>query len=110
MVSVKGKAWQRPCQVWIKEMSTSEPLLGVEVSEYGVKTVEYSEGCRISPEGVCLLSGVASGIAIRYATDQAFVVNVGTCRPDVAKGEIRSGGPTRMRRPGRGGTQGRNNS
>ncbi len=27
VVSVEEKAWQRPCQVWIKEMSASEPLM-----------------------------------------------------------------------------------
>jgi hypothetical protein len=27
VVSVEKKAWQRLCQVWIKEMSVSEPLM-----------------------------------------------------------------------------------
>ncbi len=38
MVSVKEKAWQRPCQVWIKEMSASEPLMRCRKIRDDVKT------------------------------------------------------------------------
>ena len=38
MVSVKGKAWQRLCQVGIKEMSVSEPLMRCRNIRDGVKT------------------------------------------------------------------------
>jgi hypothetical protein len=38
VVSVKEKAWPRPGQVWIKEMSTSEPLMRCRNIRDGVKT------------------------------------------------------------------------
>ena len=38
VVSVKEKAWQRPCQVRIKEMSASEPLMRCRNIRDGVKT------------------------------------------------------------------------
>ena len=38
MVSVKEKAQHRLCQVWIKEMSSSEPLLRCRNIRGGVKT------------------------------------------------------------------------
>jgi hypothetical protein len=38
VVSVKEKAQQRLCQVWIKEMSSSEPLMRCRNIRVGVKT------------------------------------------------------------------------
>jgi hypothetical protein len=39
VVSVEEKAWhKRPCQVWIKEMSESEPLMRCRNIRDGVKT------------------------------------------------------------------------
>jgi hypothetical protein len=38
VVSVEEKAWQRLCQVWIKEMSVSEPLMRCRNIRDGVKT------------------------------------------------------------------------
>ena len=38
VVSVEEKAWQRLCQVWIKEMSESEPLMRCRNIRDGVKT------------------------------------------------------------------------
>jgi hypothetical protein len=38
VVSVKEKAQQRLCQVWIKEMSASEPLMRCRNIRDGVKT------------------------------------------------------------------------
>jgi hypothetical protein len=38
VVSVKEKAQQRLCQVWIKEMSSSEPLMRCRNIRGGVKT------------------------------------------------------------------------
>jgi hypothetical protein len=38
VVSVEEKAWQRLCQVWIKEMSVSESLMRCRNIRDGVKT------------------------------------------------------------------------
>ena len=63
MVSVKGKAWQRPCQVWIKEMSASEPLMRCRKNMDGVKTGVLDE-FQDKSRGHLLTVWAASGIKV----------------------------------------------
>ena len=82
MVSVKGKAWRRPCPVGIKEMSTSEPLMRCRNIGDGVKTVgTWRPAGSAQGEPVYCLGGVRHRDGMNLI--QAFVRNVGTCRPDV---------------------------
>jgi hypothetical protein len=61
VVSVKEKAWQRPCQVWIKEMSISEPLMRCRNIRDVVKTGVLGDP-QDKPRGSLLIVWVASGI------------------------------------------------
>jgi hypothetical protein len=61
VVSVKEKAWQRPCQVWIKEMSTSEPSMRCRNIRDGVKTGVLGDP-QDKLRGSLFIVWVASGI------------------------------------------------
>jgi hypothetical protein len=61
VVSVKEKAWQRPCQVGIKEMSTSEPLMRCRNIRDGVKTGVLGD-LQDKPRGSLFIVWAAPGI------------------------------------------------
>ena len=63
VVSVREKAWQRLCQVRIKETSTSEPLMRCRKSSDGVETGGFLYP-RISLWGGLLTARAASGIKV----------------------------------------------
>ncbi len=99
VVSVKEKAW-KPCQVWVREMNTSEPLMRCRNGQsrrQNWRLLGSQEKSR--RQSAYCLGGVRHRSGVNLI--QASVWNVGNCRPD-AKGENPSGGPTRMRVPMRG--------
>jgi hypothetical protein len=63
VVSVEEKAGQRSCQVRIKEMSASEPLMRCRNSRDGVKTGVLADP-QDKPRGSLVTAWVASGIKV----------------------------------------------
>ena len=61
VVSVEEKAWQRPCQVRIKEMSASEPLMRCRNIRDGVKTGVLAD-LQDKPRGSLFTVWATSGI------------------------------------------------
>ncbi len=63
MVSVREKAWQRLCQVGIKEMSASEPLMRCRKIRDDVKTGVLAD-LQDKPRGSLFTAWAASGIKV----------------------------------------------
>jgi len=86
-VSVKGKAWRRPCQVGIKKMSTSEPLMRCRNIRDGVKTADtWRSAGQVQREPVYCLGGGRHRDGMNLI--QAFVRNPHQADRFDVKGEI----------------------